>query len=104
MQHIGIVLHLFLRPVMLVDQIIVLADNLKTGFFFTGDIHAMTCNPGTLDDETFQQDAQHLFLQAVGNGKLVFQCFGNGVEFFTFFFIQGKTDQVRRTVEQETAA
>ena len=32
MQHIGIVLHLFLRPVMLVDQVIVLADNLKSGF------------------------------------------------------------------------
>ena len=57
MQHIGIVLHLFLRPVMLVDQVIVLADNLKSGFFFTGDIHAVTCNSGTLDNETFQQDA-----------------------------------------------
>ena len=95
MQHIGIVLHLFLRPVMLVDQVIVLADNLESGFFFTGDIHAMTCNPGTLDNETFQQDAQHLFLQAVGNGELIFQCFGNSVEFFTFFFVQCETDQVR---------
>ena len=95
MQHIGIVLHLFLCPVMLVDQVIVLADNLESGFFFTSDIHAMTCNPGTLDNETFQQDAQHLFLQAVGNGKLIFQCFGNSVKFFTFFFVQCETDQVR---------
>lgn len=74
MQHIGIVLHLFLRPVMLVDQVIVLADNLKTGFFFTkvglaGDTLAIIMTLGTL---SFLVTTPEVWVPDLGSGEFGF--------------------------------
>ena len=87
MKHIGIVLYLLFGPVMLVYQIVILADNLEAGFLFARDIQSLTGDSGALDDETLQQDTQHFFLQAVGNGELVFHGFGNLVQLSALCFV-----------------
>lgn len=89
---------------MLVYQIVILADNLEAGFFFARDIQSLTGDSGALDDETLQQDTQHFFLQAVGNGELVFHGFGNLVQLPALCFVQCEADKVGRTVEKEAAA
>ena len=104
MQHIGIVLHLFLSLVILVHQIVVLADNLEAGFLFPCNVQPVTGYPGTLDDKPFKKDAQHFFLKAVRNGELVFHGFGNLVQLPALCFVQCEADKVGRTVEEETAA
>ena len=83
---------------MFVYQVVILADNLEAGFLFARDIQSLTGDSGALDDETLQQDTQHFFLQAVGNGELVFHGFGDLVQLPALFFVQCKA------VEKETAA
>ena len=80
MQHIGIVLHLFLSLVILVHQIVILADNLEAGFLFPCNVQPVTGYPGTLDDKPFKKDAQHFFLKAVRNGEFVFHGYGDIVQ------------------------
>ena len=58
MKHIGIVLYLLFGPVMLVYQIVILADHPEAGFLFARDIQSLTGDSGALDDETLQQDTQ----------------------------------------------
>lgn len=62
MQHVGIILHLLFSPEVFVYQIIVLADNLEAVLLLLGDIQSLPGDACTLDDETFKQDAEHLFL------------------------------------------
>lgn len=82
MQHVGIILYLFLFLVMSVYQDKELADNLETVFFFLSNIQTMACDACALNDETFQLYAQHFFLQVIRYGELFTEGVGNIIQCF----------------------
>ena len=69
MKHVGIVLYLLLGPVMLVYQIVILADNLKAGFLFPRDIQSLKGDSCAVDNEAevfpFRGDAESTIFEVL---------------------------------------
>ena len=99
MQHIRVILHLFLFPIMGIYQNKELADNFETILFFLSNIQSMACNACTLNNETLQLYTKHFLLQIVCDGKLFTEGVGNVIQGFLFRFVQCETYHMRRTVE-----
>ena len=104
MQQVGIVLYLFLGPEVFVHQVIILADDFEAVFFFLGNVQPLAGNTRALDNETFEQDAEHFFLKVVRHGELTVQQSHYVFHRPPFRFVEHETNDMRRTVEQESAA
>ena len=102
MQHIRIILNHLLFLKMIIYQYIELSDHIERLLPFRVYRELLTRDPGTQNNETFQQDTQHLLLQIILYGILVRQAVSNITQGGDLRFAQFQLHHIGSPIKKKT--